>query len=508
MKQALRNHWQRILVALVSGAAATLAFAPVNLWLFALLSPALFWLVLQPLTPRQAFWHGWAYGSGFFGAGVSWVFVSIHRYGGASLALATLLTALFCIGLGLLFAIQASLNQRLLRGRPQAWLGFAGIWVIFEWIRSWIFTGFPWLYLGYSDLQTPLQSWAPIGGVWLLSLFTIVLASALAEGVRRYRQQLGWKKSLWPLLLSFLPVVVSLVLPQNWTRPMGEPLTTTLIQPNIAQLEKWQRGSQRTIIDREILQSVSAPATDLLIWPETAIPAFYQQVDRALAPFISYLQQRNTTLITGILTAQAAPELPRGARYFNSVMAFDQMPQTYRKQHLVPFGEYVPFEQELRGLIAFFDLPMSEFSLPLKKQDNLQVKGISIAPAICYEIAFPELVRKQALDAEVILTLSNDTWFGRSLGPAQHLQIAQMRAVENGRWVIRATNNGYSALINATGGIEATLPVDKARVLHANVQPMQGHTPYQRLGLWPGVGGAALLLLLALGLRSRKTGSA
>ncbi|GGC08407.1 apolipoprotein N-acyltransferase [Marinobacterium zhoushanense] len=483
------------LTALLAGASAVLAFAPYSLPLFALLSPALLWLLLRDQPPARALLRGWLFGLGFFGAGVSWVYVSIHTYGNASVVLAAALTLAFCAALALLFALQAWIGARWFSG-GHAWLGFIALWWLFEWLRSWLLTGFPWLYLGYAWIDTPFSALAPIGGVWLLSMLSLLLAGGAVEALLR--------RQLVPLLPGTTLALCALLLPNHWSQPAAEPMHVAVVQPNVPQLMKWDPDHLSSILDQLIGLTEQQPEAELVVWPENAVPALYHRIADRLAPLLEWLETTNTTLITGLPTATRDLNNPERVLYHNSLMALGEQTGLYHKHRLVPFGEYVPLEAQLRGLIEFFNLPMSSFSLPQRNLSPLRLGRHEIASAICYEIAYPELVRKSALSAELILTVSNDTWFGRSIGPDQHLQMARMRALENGRWVIRGTNNGITALIDPKGQISARLPVDETGVLRGSVTPMTGQTPYQRVGAWP----LLAINLLLLGLRLLRVGAA
>lgn len=479
----------RVLLSLPAGASATLAFAPFSLPLFALLSPALLWWLLRGQSPRQALLYGWLYGLGFFGAGVSWVYVSIHQYGGAPALLAGGLTFAFCAALALLFALQSWLGARFVAHPRHGWLGFVGLWWLFEWLRSWLLTGFPWLYLGYAFTDTPMRTLASVTGVWGLSLLALLLAAGTVEAVHRRRLQ--------PLLPGTLLLALTWLLPAQWTPPAGAPISVAVVQPNVPQLMKWQPAQRQAIIDQLLALSAPHLDADLIVWPENAVPALYSQVAPQLSALSAALADAQATLITGLPTRRPDPDAPGRSLFHNSLLLLGHDSGVYHKRRLVPFGEYVPLEQWLRGVIAFFDLPMSAFSLPREPQPPLRVQGQVLAAAICYEIAYPELVRRSSTTAGLILTVSNDTWFGRSIGPDQHLQMARMRALENGRWVIRGTNNGITALIDPQGEVRARAPVDDVAVLTGEAVPMQGRTPYQRWGIWPLLG-ADLLLLLTL----------
>lgn len=487
-RSSQRLRWLRAPLALAGGASVTLALAPFNLWPLILIGPALLYLLQRHQSPRAAAWNGWLFGLGFWGAGVSWVYVSIERYGGASPWLAATLTGLFVAALALLFAVQGAVFARLAASARHRWLMFILTWLGFEWLRSWFLTGFPWLYLGYAWLDTPLQSWAPLGGVWALSLLSLLLSTGLAR--------LLADRHLFTLIPGASLALISWLLPDHWTQPTPEAaLEVVLVQPNIPQLEKWQPDNLDWILRRQIAQSLEHPDVDLIVWPETAIPATFARASQRLTPFINLLRQEDTALIAGFPYVETAPERPDGHRFHNSLGLFGVGQDIYHKQRLVPFGEYVPLESQLRGLIAFFDLPMSSFSLPEQDIDSLTLGAVDIAPAICYEIAYPQLVSRLSRDSGLILTVSNDTWFGRSIAPDQHLQIARMRALENGRWVVRATNNGLTAFIRPDGSLAAVAPVDQSATLLHRVEIMTGQTPWQRLGIWP-----LALLMTVLGL--------
>ncbi|WP_432697600.1 apolipoprotein N-acyltransferase [Marinobacterium sp. YM272] len=480
------------LAALLCGASASLAFAPFSLPLFAVLSAAGLWLLIREQSPRQALLRGWLFGLGFFGAGTSWVYVSIHTYGNAPVPLAAGLTLLFCAALGILFALQTWIGARWFRGRG-AWLGFVALWWLFEWLRSWFLTGFPWLYLGYAWTDSPLRTLAPVAGVWGLTLLTLLVAAGAVESVLQRR--------IRPLIPGVLMIGLSLLLPAQWTLSAGEPVRTAVMQPDVPQLQKWDPAQRGEIVDQLIAMTEAQPDAELIVWPENAIPAFYYQVADRLQPLLQQLGSR--TLLTGLPTSELDIHDRQRRLYHNSVVALGDTPGVYHKQRLVPFGEYVPLESLLRGLIEFFNLPMSSFSLPQREQPLLAAGPYRLGVAICYEIAYPELVRDSGQVSDILLTVSNDTWFGRSIGPDQHLQMAQMRALENGRWVIRGTNNGITALIDPQGQISARLPVDEAAVLSGEVVPMQGRTPYQVTGVYPLLAFNLLLLLALLVIRIR-----
>lgn len=489
MQWLTRSGWMGNSLSLAAGALITLTLAPFNLWPLVFISCIVLYLGLSQLNPRQAAVRGWWFGFGLFASGTSWVYVSIHDYGAASAPLALFLTIAFVAGLGLFLALLGWLWARFLRQNNHSIsnaLAFAALWVIIEAFRGWFLTGFPWLYIGYSQLQGPLAGLAPLGGVWLIS-FTLALSSVLLITL--------WKaKHLSRISAGLLLIVIwSLGLSMQsyeWTQPSGKPLSVTAIQGNIEQNLKWDPAQ----IEAQLLlyqsMTLNAAPSDLVIWPETAVPVLKEQAQGYLDSMDRIISRQDSALITGLPLRQQ--DSYGDLRYYNAITTLGDSDGEYRKQKLVPFGEYVPLQDLLRGVIAFFDLPMSDFARGPSQQAPLNAKGYKIAPYICYEVVYPEFATELAAQSDILLTISNDTWFGTSIGPMQHLQMAQMRALEAGRWMIRATNNGVSALIDPRGEITVTVPQFQQAVLRGSVVPMQGLTPYLRWQSWP------LILLCAL----------
>ena len=499
-----RPGWPGNLLALVAGTLTTLALAPFDIWPLALVSVALLYLGLRDSTAKQAAQRGWCYGFGLFASGVSWVYVSIHDFGAASPALAGLLTLGFVAGLALFFALLGWLWVRLLRNRHSALgdaLAFSALWLAFDALRGWVLTGFPWLYIGYSQLDGPLAGLAPLGGVWLLS-FAIALSATLLVALPRLRTEKP--RLALAIVLLAAPWIAALLLNGHaWTTPKGEPLTVAAVQGNVAQSMKWdpKKLEMQLLLYRDMTFR-SRPA-DLIVWPETAVPILKEHAEGYLKMMAGFAEQRDAALITGVPVRQ--PNADGELRYYNGLTTAGDASGTYLKQKLVPFGEYVPLQDLLRGLIAFFDLPMSDFARGEAGQPLLQAKGLQIAPYICYEVVYPEFAAGLAAQSDLLLTVSNDAWFGRSIGPLQHLQMAQMRALEAGRWMIRATNNGITVLIDPYGDITEQIPQFEQAVLHGEVTAMQGLTPYLRWRSWPLIAVCGLLLGWAL-IRRRAVG--
>lgn len=502
MHSFLSRPWLSLLVAPAAGAATTLALAPFDLWPLALLSHGLLFALLSQVSPRQGLVTGLLYGLGLFLTGSSWVYVSIHDHGAASPLLAGFLTLLFATTLALFHGLFGWLWARFIRPKQGVLLSaatFAALWLAIDALRGWLLTGFPWLYSGYSQLDGPLAGFAPLGGVWLLSFLLAFMAAMLAQlcavwpNKKRALQLLSW-----PVVILLIGLLLQ---KQHWTQAAGAPLSVSLVQGNVEQELKWEADQLLNQLDLYRDLTLQASATDLVVWPETAVPLFSDSASSYLDFMRRHIEMRDSALITGIPVRQQDAQGQRN--FYNGILGLGQASGQYFKQKLVPFGEYVPLQDWLRGLIEFFDLPMSDFSPGPAQQSPLLLNNYRIAPYICYEVVYPDFARELAKHSEVLLTISNDTWFGRSIGPLQHMQMAQMRALEAGRWMIRSTNNGVSALIDPQGQVSQVLPQFKQAVLQGQIVPMQGLTPYLRLGSWPLASLCAVLLLAALVQRRR-----
>jgi apolipoprotein N-acyltransferase len=404
--------------------------------------------------------------------------------------LAVGLTALFCAGLALFLALFGWCYVRFVRLLPGGMLvGFPALWVLSEWFRGWAFTGFPWLYLGYAHTNTWIAGWAPITGVFGLSFICAITGTCLF---------LAWRSRKLIACATYAIVMVTLwgggavLKPTQWVAKASEhPVTVALVQPNVPQEHKWDPEWTAPILRQ--LREATEPllGRDLIIWPESAIPNYYQQSLGFLQPLAQSAAAARTTVMTG------APFREVGSTaYYNSIIALGFGSGIYHKQRLVPFGEYVPLEKQLRGLIEFFDLPMSSFSPGPALQKPLKAGPYRVAPFICYEIVYGDMVARAARDADLLVTISNDSWFGDSIGPWQHLQIAQMRGRENGRYVLRATNNGISAIIDQQGHIVARTDQFVATTLTGEAEVMLGNTPFSSFGSLPILGSCALGLFL------------
>ncbi|HEY5718479.1 MAG TPA: apolipoprotein N-acyltransferase [Motiliproteus sp.] len=494
----------RTTALVAAGAIATLGFAPFGAWPLTLVSLLLFLALLARAS--RPLRDAWLYGTGYFGAGVSWVYVSIHQFGHAPPPLAALLTGLFVAGLALLMLPTGWLLQRWLRQQEQPYplttlLFFPALWVLSEWLRTTLLTGFPWLLAGYTPLDSWLAGWAPVTGVLGISYLLATCAAALWllwQGKPQHRRVAAG-------VLAAITFSSYGLQQQQWVTPTPNTLPVSLIQGNVDQNIKWLPSEREAIWQRYLQPTLEQAGGQLIVWPETAIPLLLDQAQRWLRPLEQQLLRTNSALITGVASREATAD--QRWRYHNSISALGAADGIYHKQRLVPFGEYVPLENWLRGLIQFFDLPMSSFSLGPEQQPPLRSHGYALAPFICYEIVYPELVRQSAKHSDFLLTISNDAWFGDSLAPHQHLQMARMRALENGRQLLRGTNNGISALIDQRGHILAQSPQFVTTVLSGELQQMRGTTPFTRFGSSPlllGCTATLLYLFYLMWRRSRK----
>ncbi|SPJ35180.1 apolipoprotein N-acyltransferase [Kushneria phyllosphaerae] len=489
MASLLQRRGVSSLLALLAGALTTLTFAPFDLWGLGPVALAVFYIVLQHINMRQTLWRGWLFGVGMFGSGASWVYVSIHDYGNTGGPLAIVLTGLFIVTMAL-FVMLPALLHRLCAASKLDIVAFAGAWALGEAFRSWAFTGFPWLFLGSAHVSSPLASLAPLGGVYLVSLVVSLSGALLA---RTLISRHWWL--LAPLAVLWL---IPLALPTQWARPVGDDVTVSLVQGDLAQLSKWTPDGQRDAVNTYFsLTRQQALDSDLVIWPETALPMLEQQA----MPFLQRVQSTlpaDSTLMTGIM------QRDQNGMFYNSMIALGDTPGQYRKAHLVPFGEYLPLEPLLGGLLKIFNIPMGNIGAGSHDQPPLQAHGLRLGVAICYEIVYPDLVRQRAKNANALVTISNDTWFGHSIGPLQHMQMAQLRALENNRYLLRATNNGMTAIVAPDGRLQAQAPRFEPAVLNGTIRPMEGLTPFTKTGSWPALLLALLMLLCGGILRTHR----
>lgn len=503
---------------LLLGGLLTLGYAPFSLWWIVPLALSGVVYVLAQQTKPQPFTLGFAFGLGWFGAGISWVHVSIADFGGMPLIASLSMMALLCAYLALFPAVLFFLLSRYFR--VALWpLTLPLLWLGMEWCRSVFLTGFPWLSLGYSQLHGPLSGWfALIGEIGVSALLVLVCSIAACwlplKNTGSTHKQLG-------ISVIVLVLLGGILFEQHaWVTPSGKTAKIAMVQGNIQQELRWVPEQDVPTMRKYQNMTDAHWDADVVIWPEAAIPKLEPLAIEYLQALDQQAIAHNSALITGIVnynfeTREAYNNLlaiglkqspvietddltiPRGQYYYPHG-------NRYAKHHLLPIGEFIPFEDWLRKVAPIFDLPMSSFSRGDYQQANLQAKGYFFAPAICFEIAFPNQIAANLYEhTNFIITVSNDAWFGRSHGPAQHLEIAQVRAKEFGLPVLRATNNGITAFIDQHGQIQSRLPQFEAAVLSDDIALVKGITPYRLLGNWPIWLLSALSFALALYLRKQ-----
>ena len=491
----LTRHWP-LALAFLAGGLAVLGFAPFSQAWAPVVSIALLLEVLRSATPPTAFRRGFAFGLGLMGFGVAWIRISLNEFGNLDAWIADLLMLVFVAVMALYYGLTGWLARRLDPGGPWALalLLLPGLFVLVEWLRGWLFTGFPWLKLGYTQIDAPLGALAPVLGVFGVSL-AVVLSGGLLWGLVRWPGRArGWAAAglalLWVGPLGLARV--------EWTQPEGEPLTATVIQANIPQSMKWDPAEKLGIMETHVDMTLLHLDSDLILWPETAIPDFLHQVRDVLTrPLAERARATGTEIVIGI------PVLDLDTRrYYNGLVAITSGEDSYAKRHLVPFGEFMPFKDWIGPLAELFEVPMSDFSPGADARPLLTVGRHKAGAAICYEDAFPAEVMQALPEADYLITVSNDAWFGDSLAPHQHLEIARMRALEAGRDMVRATNTGISALVDHRGRVQGAIPSFQRGALSGDIQPRTGATPYARFGNLPVL---ILCALLVAGAVLRRT---
>lgn len=493
--------WAPGLASLIAGAAWPLAFSPWELYPVAILCLAALFLLWRGATPASAFRRGLLFGLGMFSTGVYWVYISMHDYGYMGPLLSVGITASLVAVLALFPAFAGLLAVRL-AGRGDAtgaarfaWvLVFPATWALFEWTRGWFLTGFPWLSLGYSQIDAPLAGYAPLIGVYGVSLLAALSASLLLATVNMRDCLRGHWLAVF-IVLWAVGGALSLV---DWTRSAGAPLTVSLVQGNVPQDLKWHPGMRELTLD--IYAELTRPhwGSDLIIWPETAIPMYYHEARPYLDAIAAEAGEHETSLLVGLVYLDHATD-----RYYNTMINARDRDEIYHKHHLVPFTEYLPFKPLLGRFVDSLAIPMSDFSPGERVQSPIEVAGQKVAMSICYEDAFGEEIIGALPEATLLVNVSNDAWFGDSIAPHQHLQIARMRSLETGRYMARGTNTGMTALIDARGKLVSVAPQFTPHVLEGSVEPRSGATVYVLIGNWGFLVMGFGLLLAGWGLGRR-----
>lgn len=480
----------RLLGASLSGLIYPLAFSPFDFFWLAPLSIGVLFLTWRSASPRQAMLCGFLFGMASVLVGVSWIYVSLHTFGNMPPVLAATSVVVF----GAIMALYPMLVGGLLgytsRGsNAWQWLVFAPtLWVLGEWLRGVLLSGFPWLFLGYSQVDTPLASLFPLVGtlgvsLWMTFAVGVVLTLIFDSRTRRWVPAAIFASLLLLAVLARLPSFVA---------PQGSPIRLAVIQNNISLAQKWDATQAHLIAERFKDQSIALHDIDLVVWPEAALP-FY--LDELNAGFIQQLRAHEADYLVGLLLR----EQPRAdAPYYNAALGLGSQVMLYRKHQLVPFGEYLPLAFLLRWLLDYLHIPMSDFSPGALQQSPMRLAGTAIGVSICYEDAFSRVISESAGGAQVLANLSEDAWFGDSLAPHQRLQMARARVLETGRPMVRASNSGLSSLIRHDGQVIKKAGQFEEAIVRGELQPMNGMTPFVRFQDTPVI--VLCLSLLMLGL--------
>jgi apolipoprotein N-acyltransferase len=485
------------LTAAIAGATIPLGFAPFHLWWVPILALTALILLIESRAPREAAFIGFAWGAASFLTGTYWLYHSLHVLGGAPLILALLLMLCLIAIMSAYSAAFAWIYRRWgVGGVVGPLLAAPGLWVLLEWWRGWFLSGFPWLSQGYAHVDAPLGGLAPLIGVYGVSLACALTAGASVVLVRHRSQ--GFRNSV--LAGSVIVVIWGVALSlehRAWTQPSGEPVRVAMVQGNVAQEDKWDPDFLIPTMDLYLELSDAHWDADLIIWPEAAIPALLHHIDEDFLPFVrSRAAATDTEVVLGILRRQ-------GDQYFNSLITL-RGGEIYSKRHLVPFGEYFPVPEFVRSWMRLIDLPYADIEPGPSDQTLLSAGELTLGATICYEDAYGHDQLLSARESDLLVNVSNDAWFGTSIAPHQHLQIARMRALEAGRPMLRTTNTGITASIGPMGELLATLPQFETGVLTTEVQPYGGLTPFARWGDWPAIGLAFLLAFGGLALTWRR----
>ena len=492
--------WKSDAVAMLAGMALPLAFSPFGWWPLAIMSLLLFQYVITHDGHTRALWRGFLFGVGYFGVGVSWVYISISLFGNASPALATAITLLFILVLSAYTTLMAYLLRRFARTHAALIFLFPTIWVLIEWLRTWLFTGFGWLSVGYAFIDTPLASYAPFIGVLGVSFLVLLTVSALYGLLQAGSGVMS--RSISALLLMviwLLPIFITL---PSHTQAYGETIKVALMQANIPQHIKWRKNQREPTLNLYREMTEAHWDKQLVVWPETAVPAYEDQVKDYLETLHSAAQLSDTIIMLGIPVRET-----HGNRYYNALTVLGNADRgassLYQKRHLVPFGEYLPFKQLLDPVLGYLEIPMSDFSAGETSKPLVTAGQYQAGTFICFEIAFADDVRQALPQANYLVNISNDAWFGDSLAPYQHLQMARMRALENGRYVLRATNTGLTAIIDTNGDIQSLLAPFETGILTGSLQAHRGSTLFSTYGDYP-LGLLVIAILMTFYFRNRK----
>ena len=480
--QAL-NALKLYLLASMLGALAVLGFAPFYIFpapIIALVGLIMLWEKTESAKTR--FKLGFCFGLGLYCVGIYWIYISLHTFGGMPWWFAGFCTFCLCAFMALFPALVGWFTTRfgsLIISAPI-------LWGLSDWVRSWIFTGFPWLTMGYSQVpHSPLAGYMPMVGVYGVSVITVFIAAIIGIWFAGRSPSLIWKRNAIAAVMLTI-VAGGLLKVVEWTSPIGKPISVALLQGNIAQDEKWSPEAAQATID-QYMQMIMASKAQLIVTPETALPVISSQLDASvIAALGAKAKQNGGDMIVGMVEDKAKLNEKTDA-YFNSAISVGSAPtQIYAKNHLVPFGEFIPLKQVFGWIYRdYLNIPLSDLSRGGTQQTPMNLIGQKIAVNICYEDVFGEEIIRQLPAATILVNMTNDAWYGQSYAADQHLQFSQARALETGRMMLRATNTGATAAIDQHGYVLAHAPHFTKTTLNVLAQGYAGSTPYVYWGNWP-----------------------
>ena len=509
----------------VAGGLLFLAFSPWSQPAVAVASLAVLYRAVLRASPRRAFWRGWLFGAAGFGGGLWWITESF-QYRGIGIGPAAAVTALLVAVMALYPALFGWASARFLRASrarsgsaPGAgsdtssgaaetaalwWL--PGAWILVEWLRGTLFSGFTWLQVGYAGLESPLAAFAPLGGSYAVGLAVAATAASFALAGAARPRAVACAGAVSALLWAGGAAMTAFDTHAGWTRPAGDPLQVLIVQGNVPQGEKWSESGRRDALDRYARLTAGHPGADLVVWPETAIPYFASGARPFLRAAGAAAEREGYVLLAGILSFDPASGNPWNSVVRVSSPRSADAPGLYHKRRLVPFSERIPFPAAWAPIARRLGFPAEGFAAGGEGQAPLRAAGRELAVSICYEITFGASTARGLGEAGLLVNVSNDAWFGDTAGPHQHLQMARMRALELGRWLVRATNTGISALVTPRGAVDASAPQHETAVLEVAAPLLTGRTPYARWRDGPVLALAALLVVI--GWRVRRGGGA
>ncbi len=492
MPRFLTHYWQ--VFALLTGALFTLSFAPFNYPYLAPLALSLLFYSWQNTPPLRAFLIGYGFGIGSFGVGISWVYISVHDFGGANSVNAILITLLCVLFWGVFPALAGyiSAKTRLNKSQKLSYIALPVIWMLVEYCRGeLILNGFPWLQIAYAQLDTPLAGYIPVLGAYGTGLISTLMAAGLMGVFQQPRYQMVFIA----LLLTTLSLGATLKSVQ-WTQSSGAPIKVSLLQGNLTQDQKWLPENKAKTLLWYKANTEAHWDSELIIWPETAIPAYLSEVnDWFIQPLSKQAEQHQSTVVVSLPIKNEAIN-----EKYNAVMTLGKDSGFYKKRHLLPFGEFLPLQPLSGFILNSLAIKLGDFNAGDTHQPLLKVAGYPFLTTICYEDAFGALGLVNIDQAALLINLTNDAWFGDSIEPHQHLQLARMRALETGRFLLRATNTGITAIVDAKGQVIQQAPLFEPATLTDRITPLTGLTPYARIGDRPILALLVSVFFILIGL--------